>query len=340
VCIKTKEMEEYYNKNKKEKIIKKKDDKNNNINPAIIITDGAKCEHKMINESIISITQNIQNLIMEKKEDKNKNKKIPEHSYYIKDFIHKFSTNIIPTDKTLKFKTLAQLVKEDIFRGNRNNQIYESFNDYITIVKSKIKNTEKNKELFENITDREIEEIALKIEDHILRNIYKFVYSDKPIQSDKEFYNKTLCLDWIQPEQLEIKKVYINQLGYAELCIKKMTEAKSVFDKLDCIKDAHTNMNNTIKFSSGKNDDAGQDELTPIFQYIVIKAQPKRIHSDINYIKCFLGDSSLRGQEGFLVTQMESATSFITLINHEHLKMTKEEYDKKILDAKKRHGLI
>jgi len=42
---------------------------------------------------------------------------------------------------------LAQLVKEDIFRGNRNNQIYESFNDYITIVKSKIKNTEKNKEL-------------------------------------------------------------------------------------------------------------------------------------------------------------------------------------------------
>ena len=149
-----------------------------------------------------------------------------------------------------------------------------------------------------------------------------------------------MCLDWVQPEQLEIKKVYINQLGYAELCIKKMTEAKSVFDKLDCIKDAHTNMNNTIKFSSGKNDDAGQDELTPIFQYIVIKAQPKRIHSDINYIKCFLGDSSLRGQEGFLVTQMESATSFITLINHEHLKMTKQDYDAKIFDAKKRHGLI
>ena len=29
-------------------------------------------------------------------------------------------------------------------------------------------------------------------------------------------------------------------------------------------------MNNTIKFTSGKNDDAGQDELTPIFQYIII----------------------------------------------------------------------
>ena len=118
-----------------------------------------------------------------------------------------------------------------------------------------------------------------------------------------------------------------------------MTEAKSVFDKLNCIKDAHTNMNNTIKFSSGKNVDAGQDELTPIFQYIVIKTQPKRIHSDINYIKCFLGDATLRGQEGFLVTQMESATSFIASIDHEQLKMNKEEYDKNVREAKKRHGI-
>ncbi len=284
----------------------------------------------MINESIISISQNIQNLIMEKKEDKNKNKKIPEHSYYIKDFIHKFSTNIIPTDKTLKFKTLAQLVKEDIFRGNRNNQIYETFDYYIDIIKSKIKNTEKNKHLFENISDREIEEMALKIEDHILHNIYKYVYAEKPIQKDQEFYNKTLCLDWVQPEQLEIKKVYINQLGYAELCIKKMTEAKSVFDKLDCIKDAHTNMNNTIKFSSGKNDDAGQDELTPMFQYIIIKAQPPRIFSNINYIKCFLNDIQLSGELGFLFSQMEIATIFIMNIDYKSLKISEEEFNKKM----------
>jgi len=338
VCIKTREMEEYYDKNKKDKKnSKKKEEKNNNVNPSIIIIDGTKCEHKIINESTINIGQLNQTVNLESNKDENK--KIPQHSYSIKDFISKFSNNAITKDKTMKFQTLAQLVKEDILRGNRNNQIYESIDNYIDIVKTKIKSTEKNKELFENLNEREIEEMALKIEDHILRNIYKYVYLDKPIQADVEFYNKTLCLDWIKPEQLEIKKVYINQLGYAELSIKKMTEAKSVFDKLDCIKEAHTNMNNTIKFSSGKNDDAGQDELTPIFQYIVIKAQPKRIHSDINYIKCFLGDSSLRGQEGFLVTQMESATSFITLINHTHLKMTKEEYDEKILDAKKRHGI-
>ena len=131
----------------------------------------------------------------------------------------------------------------------------------------------------------------------------------------------------------------MNQLCFAENSIKKMDKSKSVLDKLNCIRDAHTNINNTIKFSSGKKDDAGQDELTPIFQYIVIKAQPRTIFTDINYIKCFLGDSRLRGEEGFLVTQMESATSFILSLNQEQLKMNKEEFVNKINEAKERHNI-
>jgi len=326
VCIKTRDMFKNIN-------MKNIDFINNQ--PAIIITEGTICEHKNI-ENIINNINNNTNII----EPKAQQKKIPFHAYYIKDFINKFSDNPWGSDNGNKeFRSLSQLVKEDISSGTRKNQIYVTLEKYMEIIKKKIKYSQKNKKLFENITEREIEEFSEKIEDHILRNIYKFVYIDVPLKEDINFYEKTLCLDWVEPEQLEIKKVYVNQLGYAELFIKKIDEAKSVFDKLDCIKSAHTNMNNTIKFNSGKNDDAGQDELTPIFQYIVIRAQPKRIYSDINYIKCFLKDSSLRGQEGFLVTQMESATSFITLIDHEQLKMTKEEYDKKILDAKKRHGL-
>ena len=341
VCITTKEIEsKEKSKSKGNKNKKSKEERNgiNQPNPAIIINDGSKCEHKIKIFEPSSSNNNTNNISLTE-EEKNENKKIPNHSYFIKDFINKFSKSSFLKDKEHKFKTLSLLVKEDIFSGERKNQIYLAIDKYMDIVKDKIKNSKKYPELFENISDTEVEEISQKIEDHILRKIYKFVYIEKPTESDLQFYEKTLYLDWIQPEQLDINKVYVNQLGYAELCIKKMTEAKSVFDKINCIRDAHTNMNNTIKFSSGKNDDAGQDELTPIFQYLVIKAQPKRIHSDINYIKTFLGDSSLRGEEGFLVTQMESATSFITSINHETLKISKEVYDEKVKDAKKRYGL-
>ena len=338
VCITTKEIKEYKIKKGNQENNEEENIDNNSSVPAIIINDGTKCEHK---QKIIDTPNNNNipnNTLLTNEADKTQNKKIPNHCYYIKDFINRFSESDLKNKKK-NFKTLAQLVQEDIISGNRKNQIYVALDKYMDIVKTKIKYSKKNQELFENIEDKEVEEISQKIEDHIIRKIYKYVYLEKPIENDIKFYEKTLYLDWIDPEQLEIKKVYVNQLGYAELCIKKMNEAKSVFDKLDCIKDAHTNMNNTIKFSSGKNDDAGQDELTPIFQYLVIKAHPRRIYSDIHYIKTFLGDTSLRGQEGFLVTQMESATSFIMQIDHEQLKMTKEEYEKKINEAKKRHGL-
>ena len=87
-------------------------------------------------------------------------------------------------------------------------------------------------------------------------------------------------------------------------------------------------MNNTIKFSSGKNEDAGQDELTPLFQYILIKAQPDRLFSNINYIKCILSEADLRGEKGFLVSQMESASTYILNLTNEQLKISKEEFDK------------
>ena len=339
VCVTTKEIEESEKgKNKGSKNKKSKEEKNNNqTGPEIIINDGLKCEHK--NKMLeASSNNNSNNSKPSNEEDKNDNKKIQNHYYFIKDFINIFSPSYSLKDKE-KIKNFCQLVREDIRSGDRKYQIYASFDKYMDIIKDKIKYSKKSPELFPNISDEELEEISQKIEDHILRKIYKYVYVDKPNESDIIFYEKTLYLDWISPEQLEISKVFVNQLGYAELCIKKMTDAKSVFDKINCIRDAHTNMNNTIKFSSGKNDDAGQDELTPIFQYLVIKAQPKRIFSDINYIKTFLGESSLRGEEGFLVTQMESATSFISSIDHKTLRMSKEEYDEKVNEAKKRHGL-
>ena len=111
--------------------------------------------------------------------------------------------------------------------------------------------------------------------------------------------------------------------------LKKLIDtAKSVNDKLNCISNAHNTMNNTIKFSSGENQDAGQDELTPIFQYIIIKAQPKRMISNINYIKCFLDDKNLISKKGFLLSQMELATNFILNITHKQLKISEEEFEK------------
>ena len=102
-----------------------------------------------------------------------------------------------------------------------------------------------------------------------------------------------------------------------------------MFDKLDCIQNAYVIMNNTVKFISGKNENFGQDELTPLFQYILIKSQPERLSTNINYIKCFLSEDDLIGKNGFYCSQMESGCNFILNIKSSDLKMKDDEFNKK-----------
>ncbi len=90
-------------------------------------------------------------------------------------------------------------------------------------------------------------------------------------------------LSWITPTDLEIDKAYLNEnlMILAINCVNKMDEEKTPYDKLKCIASAHKIINNAIKFCSGKDENAGADDLSPIFQYIILKAKPKRIFSNI-----------------------------------------------------------
>ena len=264
----------------------------------------------------------------------NLNEKNPYHISTIEDFISKFSSKIYTKDinnKNNKIR-LNKLLKEDINNGEKKYQIDKIIENYIGYIKKKIKEPS-NKKLFGSIKEEGIKEILEKIKNYILRHIYKYVYPHIPSEKDKNFYENTRKLEWIKPEHLEIKKLYVNQLKFAEKYIKKMDKAYSVYDKLDCINNAYVTMNNTVKFISGKNEDAGQDELTPLFQYILIRSQPKLFFTNLNYIKCLLSEDDLIGPRGFYVSQMESASSFILDINHIHLRMDEEEFNLKTKNA-------
>ena len=160
-----------------------------------------------------------------------------------------------------------------------------------------------------------------------MRQLYTHIYPKKQSINDIIFYNQTLKLSWITPENLNIKKLYINQLSNAVVWIKKIDVARSIHEKLFCISSAHNTMNNTIKFSSGNNKDAEKSELQSIFHYIIIKAQPKRMISNIYYIKCFLDDKEMEGDMGILLHQMESATDFILNITYKQLNITEKEFE-------------
>jgi hypothetical protein len=302
VCIKIKDGKEK-EKSSGLKIFFGKKDKDNKNEQFISVIDADKCSHT----------------------DADKNKKIPTHANNINEFINKFCNIKYP-----ELETLSKYIKDDILSGNPTHQIYKAMEEYIAILKENIIKSNKLKDCkTKEEMDKEIINFTNKIEEYIMRKIYKSVYRDDYyLAEDTNFYNKTKELSWIVPEQLDIKKLYVNQLRFALSNIRKMDEAKSVYEKIRCIENAFTNISNSIKFSTGKAT-PGQEEVTPILHYTIIKAQPQRFISQLNYIKCFR-DLSKGGKSAFMVTQLQSSVTFIMNLDHTKLKITKEEFDKNV----------
>ena len=304
-------------KSKKKKIKKLKKDLDLDLfledNPPEILLseDFTFCNHKKLEE--------IECLIL-------KNRKvIPSHSHDIKEFIQKFSDSPWGIDILNNDKKPKDIIINEIIKGTRNSKVFIMINYYMNIVKKRIK--------------KESDDIIQIIQNFIYRQIHKYVFPKALLKQDEEFYTKTLLLDWITPENLEIQKFYVDQLTDAELCIKKFDNAESIFDKLNDIKDAFTNINNIIKYSSGKNEEAGQDEILPIFQYILIRSCPKRMKSNLNYINCFLSEEDYDSQYGYFVSQIESSFTFIMKIGYKELNISENDYEQNIEKAKRRHNI-
>ena len=264
------------------------------------------------------------------------------HCYYIKDMI-KFILNA----NWFEDNDITEI--EELKIQNRNKLIYKALISYMKFVTEKIRNPIVNKNIFfqdknnSNISTKEKEkyynEIRRKIGDYILKKIYRFVYPSNPIGFDNKFYNTTRCLDWITPELLNIKKEYINQLGFAELCLKRMEEAISVNDKLEYINNAVDTVICTVKFSGEEEINISNEEMVRIFMYILIKAQLKRINSNINYIKCFAEDEVISDKKEDLFNLMDNAVINVLKINSNYLKMNSDEFNKKFEEARIRHNI-
>jgi hypothetical protein len=251
----------------------------------------------------------------------------------IEEFINIFSENSLITDSSLKIKPY-DLLFIDIIDGKNENQINESIINYLSIIKNKLKG------IYPDMKEKEKNKIIEKIKNYIIKSIYKLVFPKASLKEDTSFYQKTQLLDWITPENLNIKNIDFAQLTFAESLIKKFEDSGCVDEKINCINKIQAYISNIFKFNTGKNVEVGQDELTPVLQYLIIKIQPRRIISNINYIKCFLSEGDSISHKGFLLSQIETSVSFIQAIQYKHLNVSENVFNTNVEKSKKRNNII
>lgn len=154
-------------------------------------------------------------------------------------------------------------------------------------------------------------------------------------KEDYIFYRRTIGLSFVKTSYLGINDNLVNEHLWeiAMSHIIKINEEKCPVDKLRCVQRAYSILNNTIKFCSGKKEGAGVDDIMPILIYLIIKTKPKRMISNLNYIKSLVQPSKLLQNQGFLLTQLEMCIEFIININYKTFKINEQEFIKKYANS-------
>lgn len=191
------------------------------------------------------------------------------------------------------------------------------------------------KDLSFNDTTPEVRQQSLDFfEKCILTHHYKNLFS--PQQTDDEEKDQIVQkrirqLNWINAKHLVCSIDEVNE-EVRDLVYNSITElvAMDSFatpqEKLECIVSCCRSIFTLLKHTCGG--PASADEFLPALIFVVLKANPVRLHSNINYINRFSNANRIMsGETGYYFTNLCCAISFIENLTFESVQLTKEEFD-------------
>jgi hypothetical protein len=187
-------------------------------------------------------------------------------------------------------------------------------------------NTEENRieDLLNQFKPHLTELLSNKIDDYIMNKLHSKIFPIEPLPKDITLYNKLLELNWIKPKNI-IQKDIINYTFFSEpvSLIQKFEKSKSPISKMKMLQKTFQSIQNIIKFNL-KELYLGTNQIIPIFVYILIKAKPKRLWSNLKYIQLYLGYKI--DQQIFF--QFQVAITMIETMDHNRLiNVSQEEFE-------------
>ncbi|KAI9273867.1 hypothetical protein EDC94DRAFT_672518 [Helicostylum pulchrum] len=226
---------------------------------------------------------------------------------------------------TRYFKSFLQAFDRRAWTANEQIKIIQDFLDFIFVKMREC-------DVWKDIPEQEFGNAKEGMEKLVMNRLYHVTFctdttDDK--ERDEIIYQKISIFRWIREKHLDIPETEHNEsfLSFAESEILKINTYKAPRDKLICILNCCKVIFGLIKHVEG---DAGADKFLPILIYVVIRANPPRLVSNVQYIYRFRNPDQLQAESGYYLTNLMGAISFIETMEANSLSITKEEFDNNI----------
>lgn len=182
--------------------------------------------------------------------------------------------------------------------------------------------------------DFKVLDFMIKLESYICDHAYSILFcsGSEEESADLNLQERIRSLHWVTFGFLETSLDFSSEkvqyfVDEAITEIVDMNSHRQVWKKLECLIHCSKCIFDALK-ESRSGAPASADEFLPVLIYVVLKANPPLIQSNLNFISRYaLSYRIMRGESGYYFTNISCALQFIKNMNAESLHLTIEEFD-------------
>ena len=213
---------------------------------------------------------------------------------------------------------------KNVFDLQKELNVPKELNAFFDAVKNHLINTRKIKD------EKELSLIYDKIYDYVWSKIYNKLYPKQTDIMDMSLQQKFNLYSWIEPFhliegnynynfELILPKIinYFGDMNIEKSPRKKIMNMNHIFESINALLEFNQNKINI-----------GVDNQMPLLNYIFIKAKPKNIFTNCDFMELYIGDK-IRKKEGNYLIQLKSIRDFtLNLTHNKLLNITFDEFNK------------
>ncbi|XP_043115509.1 RAB guanine nucleotide exchange factor (GEF) 1, like [Puntigrus tetrazona] len=179
-----------------------------------------------------------------------------------------------------------------------------------------------------------METVMDEVERYVMGRLYKQLFCPDSTDDEKKdlaVQNRIRSLYWVSIEMLgapvdeQIPKVS-DSVERAITDLIDLDSKKVPKEKLACVTRSSKHIMTAVQGS--KKAAASADDFLPTLVYIVLKANPPRLHSNIQYITRYCNPSRLMsGEDGYYFTNLCCAVAFIEKLDAQSLNLSHEDFE-------------